>query len=122
MNLLNKVDFVKCDVEGGEIAVLRGARQVRASASAPIWMIEVDEHFLTEAGNSIEDLMAEILQPQLGEWYLFYLDTSGVAQRVQHLSERRGTNNVFLVPNIRLNQFEQATRKKIVGTSLTLSR
>lgn len=56
---VGEVDFIKCDIEGGELAALRGSRMVRAVDRAPIWLIEVNTPLLAEAGASRADLEAE---------------------------------------------------------------
>jgi FkbM family methyltransferase len=53
------VDLVKCDVEGGELAALRGSRAVRASQHPPIWLLEVIGAFLSEIGCSLSDVERE---------------------------------------------------------------
>src|SRR5262245_60092872 len=53
-------DLIKCDVEGGEIQVLRGARRLRSGVDPPVWLIEVDERFLAEQGITYEILEQEI--------------------------------------------------------------
>ena len=62
---LGSVDLVKSDVEGGELAVLRGTRRVRAGANPPIWMIEVNENFLREAESNYEELE----KPEFRSWW-----------------------------------------------------
>jgi FkbM family methyltransferase len=53
------LDFVKCDVEGGELDVLRGARWIRKTYE-PVWMLEFDERFLTEADIEPAELADEV--------------------------------------------------------------
>lgn len=104
MNLIGQIDFIKCDVEGGEIAVLHGARQIRAHSRSPIWMIEVDNDFLGESGNSLEHLHSEILNgPPI---YLFCYDQNGQIREIKHLQEHEATPNIFIVPENRLSQFK----------------
>src|SRR5438132_1444500 len=47
---LDDVDFIKCDVEGGEELVLRGAHMLMSLAAPPIWMLEIIDTFLDETG------------------------------------------------------------------------
>jgi FkbM family methyltransferase len=57
------LDFVKCDVEGGEMDVLRGARRIR-KAHEPVWMLEFDERFLAEANiepTAVADEVSDLL-------------------------------------------------------------
>ena len=103
---MNRVDFVKCDVEGGEIAVLRGAKQLRRVSKPPIWMIEVDDQMIMEAGSSLEDLNSEMRAENAVR--LFFLSARGAVYEIEHVSQRQGTPNVFVVPEARLEQFRLA--------------
>lgn len=109
--LYSGVDFVKCDVEGGELAVLRGSRRLRASERAPIWMIEVDDGFLSEAEILLDQLNAEIhaIDPTV---HLYYLNDNGQPCMMRHIAERHAPN-IFIVPNHRLEQFEAAAQPRI---------
>jgi FkbM family methyltransferase len=100
---LGSVDLVKCDAEGGEMAVLRGARWVRAGANPPIWMIEVNEHFLKEIGSDYHELEAELASA--GEPLIkFALCSGGRWVRLAHCADLRSRPhvNVLLVPVSRL--------------------
>ena len=48
-------DFVKLDVEGGELAALDGARGIRTAERPPMWLIEVDGTLLEEVGASYDE-------------------------------------------------------------------
>jgi FkbM family methyltransferase len=48
--------LVKCDVEGAEVRVLRGAGGMLAGDSAPVWLIEHNRAALREHGFSSDDL------------------------------------------------------------------
>jgi len=52
---IKKVDFIKIDVEGWELRVLNGAKNILFSCK-PVLMIEVNESYLSRAGDSTEDL------------------------------------------------------------------
>lgn len=95
-------DLVKCDVEGGEIDVLQGARQLRGSPDAPLWLLEADERFLLEQGASYDDLQAEVSTPGLRT---FYCDRSGRWVPLARFTDLRGTDrvNVLVVPERRMN-------------------
>lgn len=105
--LIGKIDFIKCDVEGGEVSVLHGSHLVRSAASPPIWMIEVDNVFLTEAGVSVDKLNLEILACG-GALHLFYLDVDGAAREITRLGEQGGIPNIFVVPESRMMTFRSA--------------
>lgn len=96
-------EFVKCDVEGGEMQVLRGARQLRQSPDAPVWLIEADERFLLEQGSDYEALEEEVRST--GPVHLFAVDDGGRWSRLSHFHDLRKTRivNVLLVPERRLS-------------------
>ena len=47
---LEKVDFIKCDVEGFELKVLQGAKHLLSSEVPPIILIEINEKLSSVAG------------------------------------------------------------------------
>jgi FkbM family methyltransferase len=105
---LDEVDVVKCDVEGGEVAVLRGASRLLAHPRPPIWLIEVSDAFLAEAGASAE-AVAQLLSRAGGTFY--GLSRAGHASALQRIdSSGTGLSNVFYVPTERSEQFHEAVR------------
>ncbi len=57
---LPRVDFLKIDVEGSELAVLRGARALLARSPAPRLLVELHAEELAIAGASIADVTDEL--------------------------------------------------------------
>lgn len=104
---IDQSDFIKCDVEGGEVTVLHGARELLRSVKSPIWMLEVSEQFLAEAGYDPEDLLVG-LKAGRSDGKLFTQDAQGNPVEIQELSQRMFGNNVFFVPEVRLGQFHSA--------------
>jgi len=107
LDVIGRVDFIKCDVEGGELAVLRGARRLRSVPEPPVWMIEVDQDFLGDAGVSADDLNAEILACG-GPVKFFYLDLEGTAVEISDVAKSGGVPNVFVVPQAWVGRFLHA--------------
>jgi len=99
------LDFVKCDVEGGELDVLRGARQIRKTHE-PVWMLEFDERFLTEADVEPSEVADEV--SNLACWWRSDKDGWVLAENLGAIvGEVRTCQNVFLVPRRRATQFAQ---------------
>jgi FkbM family methyltransferase len=107
LDVIGRVDFIKCDVEGGELAVLRGARRLRDVAEPPVLMIEVDPSFLGDAGVSADDLNNEI-QKWGGPSTCFYLDHTGKPIEIADVNGSAGVPNVFVVPQAWLARFLKA--------------
>ena len=57
---LNRLDFVKADIEGYELRLIRGARGALARLK-PALLLEIDEPRLARAGDRVADLWAELL-------------------------------------------------------------
>lgn len=104
------LDFVKCDVEGGELDVLRGARRVRR-AHEPIWMLEFDERFMTEAAIEPTEVADEV--SDLLCWWRSDKNGWVLAKNLEAIvGEKRTCQNVFLVPDRRATQFAQLINLK----------
>jgi len=54
------IAFIKCDVEGSELAVLRGARRLLMSDRPPIWLLEANEDTSAALGYQPGQLLTEL--------------------------------------------------------------
>ncbi len=54
-NRIASPDFIKCDVEGAELSVFSGARQIFNKADAPIVLFELNKKAAESFGHSTED-------------------------------------------------------------------
>lgn len=52
------IAFVKCDIEGAELSMIKGAQSFITSQDPPVWMIEHNRAALLEHGNSSRDLVS----------------------------------------------------------------
>jgi FkbM family methyltransferase len=52
------IAFVKCDIEGAELSMIKGAQSLITSKNPPVWMIEHNRAALLEHGNSSRDLVS----------------------------------------------------------------
>ena len=50
------VNFVKCDAEGAELSIVKGASRLLGSENPPIWMIEILTPMMEAFGHSPEEL------------------------------------------------------------------
>ena len=99
----SQVDLVKCDVEGGELAVLRGARALQASPRPPIWLMEANERFLRAVGSSFDEIEAEIRDSTGDIVSLYSIDRFDRWFPLRHLRDIRDTicSNVLVLPDCR---------------------
>ena len=70
------VSFVKCDVEGAELLVLRGARSLLSRPAPPILLLEVYEEWTRDFGYAPRDLF-EFLAKTAGYGF-YHLDRAGL--------------------------------------------
>ena len=97
------LDFVKCDVEGGELNVLRGGRQIR-KMHEPVWMLEFNEQFLVEASIEPAELADEV--SDLLCWWRSDSDGWILADSLGAIiGSSRINKNIFLVPPRHAAQF-----------------
>jgi FkbM family methyltransferase len=69
---INRVDFMKLDIEGAEIDALSGALHSIAAEKIPLVMVEFTELNLRSAGHSTEDLRSKL---EAAGYELFRFDT-----------------------------------------------
>jgi FkbM family methyltransferase len=79
--------FVKLDVEGSELAVLRGSAATRAAECPPIWMIEVNYETSAAFGFRPADLLAI-----LGDALVFRIGESGLERESDPEAAPNGAN------------------------------
>jgi FkbM family methyltransferase len=71
---IDRIGFLKIDVEGADVCVLRGARDLLRRQAIELMLIEVDPDNLRESGDSLEGLASRIAE----EGYAFhFLQTDG---------------------------------------------
>ena len=56
----DRVDVIKMDIQGAELAAVRGARRVLSSRPAPVLIFEYWPYGLCSAGHNPDDLIAEL--------------------------------------------------------------
>ncbi|MBI4872206.1 MAG: FkbM family methyltransferase [Candidatus Riflebacteria bacterium] len=97
---LERVDFVKLDVDGFECVVLEGARNT-LEAWHPTIVLELVPYHLEEAGRSLDDLVAIL---QRAGYELFDLDTRAPLPRsleaLQATCMADGGRNVLALPRV----------------------
>ncbi len=77
---IEKVDFVKCDVEGAELFVLQGGDRLFRSADAPIVLIELNDETSEAFGYTKLDLWRHL--QQLGYDHFYGIEPVGRVRRV----------------------------------------
>lgn len=80
---IDRVDAVKVDVEGGEMNVLRGMRELLSRDAKPVLLFEHNFPALAAAGSSAEELFGAIV----AHGYDAYLVEKGKMHRVTRLAE-----------------------------------
>jgi FkbM family methyltransferase len=92
-----RVDFIKIDVEGAEMSVLKGAGVVLRARRSPVWLIEMNVETSKSFGYAPEDLLEFLLQRNT---YRFYRVVLGWGETLLMKSPRdyRHGDNVLCVP------------------------
>jgi len=75
-----KVDFLKCDVEGSELMVLKGAQQLLQSTEAPVVLIELNDETSEAFGYTTSDI--ESYLREMGYDHFYGIDKVDEVRRV----------------------------------------
>ena len=101
-SVVPRPDFIKCDVEGAELAVFHGARQALQRADAPIILFEVNANTIREFGLDLASA-TEFLRSLTPAGYRFFeLTTDGTLEQIQ--APRSAHANILAVPASRMNR------------------
>lgn len=87
---LDRVDFIKCDVEGSELAVLRGARELLSTPESPIIAIELNDDTSIAMGYTTEQLQSQLRD--YGYDHFYSLDAAERLKRVRTAKELNATS------------------------------
>ncbi len=97
-------DFIKCDVEGAELLVFRGARRLLDRPDAPIVLFEINGH--TAAGFGLDPMEAKnfLEHFELPEYAFYQVRADGSLLR---LGTSNPWSNVLAVPRSRLAELSE---------------
>ncbi|MFZ3137577.1 MAG: FkbM family methyltransferase [Thermodesulfovibrionales bacterium] len=94
----NKIDFIKCDVEGHELSVVRGAVKLIAK-SKPAWLIEINSNPDLEGTDSF--ILFNIMKKY--GYKAFYFDGNKLEERLKNNTSINyfflGQNHIHIIEN-----------------------
>jgi FkbM family methyltransferase len=102
INHIDKIDFVKLDVEGAEMLVLRGMKNILQSPSPPMLMLEAFPFWMKDFGFSVTNLFQ--LLTEYG-YFVYFLGKNKIvpcasAEEMLHLIRPSFGDFFCLVPHI----------------------
>jgi hypothetical protein len=100
---IHHLDFIKLDAEGGELAVLQGARQLLQTAPRPAILIEVEDIRTRQWGYPAREIM-QLLARWNYRW--FALNETGGLYAISPDEESYDANFVAL-PDERAEEFQR---------------
>lgn len=107
-------DFVKCDVEGAEIAVFRGAKNTLGRAEAPVILFEINPQATTAFGAGVNEPAEFLLGLENAKYKLYEIKDGGLAEFEDAGSlviENGFFTNVVGIPNARRDLLSRLATK-----------
>lgn len=102
---LSKIDFIKMDVEGAEMLVLKGAGEFLRRTDPPIWVIELNIETAASFGHTPADVLRTLCQHQ--EYELFKVKTGwGEFTRMNSVDDYGNGDNAVCIPKSKLNRLQ----------------
>lgn len=100
---LDKVDFVKMDVEGAEMLVLKGADRLLRRAQAPIWVIELNIETAASFGHTPADVLRMLTDRQ--EYELYKVDAGwGAFSKMASVDDYGNGDNAVCIPKSKIGR------------------
>jgi len=75
-NCLQKIDFIKCDVEGAEMLVMRGAKNILTSLEPPILKLEIYKEWTKTFGYEPQDIIKFL--EKYGDYKAYHISPNGL--------------------------------------------
>ncbi|OHB71787.1 MAG: hypothetical protein A2V70_04570 [Planctomycetes bacterium RBG_13_63_9] len=100
-------NFIKCDVEGGELAVFRGARNTLNRPESPILMFEANVNASSGFGLTVQSAMDFLRSLKLPRYQFFQVRPGGKLVRVRRL--KTAHCNILAVPHCCADRLPQST-------------
>jgi len=109
---IERVDFIKMDVEGAELEVLRGAAFLLSRKPRPVWMVEVQDIRTEAFGYSAKDIV-EFLRQRDFHW--FKITAQGTLLPLTDPSELHDwpVYNFVAVPVERLMEIQEFVKERV---------
>ena len=98
---ITKVDFVKCDVEGAEMMVIKGATHLFSSNNPPIILVEMNITTSNLFGYKPEDPLKEI--QKLNEYKFFKVINGKKIKELERLNIYENGDNILCLPKAKNN-------------------
>ena len=97
---IDQVDFIRCDTEGAEHAILKGATKI-LKRDRPVLMFEIHPHSLKRNFNSSAESVWQFFQEH--DYQMYYLKDQALAPAVEFFDEPY--RDYFCVPQERRASF-----------------
>ena len=105
---LQKIDFIKCDVEGAEMLVMRGAKNVLTSAKPPILKLEIYKEWTKTFGYEPQDIIRFL--EKFGDYKAYHISPNGLNRVKSNDKVIPGTfwewlDFIFIPPQKKINLY-----------------
>ncbi len=99
---IERADFIKCDIEGGELDCFKGARNLLNNSDAPIILFEANVNSTFGYGNNISSGMDLLRSLDRARFSFFLLQKDGDLERIESIHFDHG--NILAVPESRMHR------------------
>jgi FkbM family methyltransferase len=111
-------DFIKCDVEGGELRVFEGAVQVLSKPEAPIILYEASALSSRAFGNRVSAATDFLRSLERADYTIFHVQPGGELHQLEAFSSDCEFFNLVAVPRSRWHRLDAITHRiRWSGTS-----